>query len=211
MDMRGSLGLSLCSLSALDPAWMPCTTPAGRLRLDWFGGGRCAAAFQPAGWFLLVVPASLLASPGGLGTCVGCSTLGLSQPHVRISALCVAVHVHSCGRCGQRRSRSRFRQLRPSRSPVGQAEVQSAKPRSSRPSRGGVGRSKSKPVSLFARFIQELRFKTDAFPVAVGGFTCSSSSHVAGNKNRFFFSGPTPFIPISRSKKDCSYTLKKPC
>ena len=52
-------------------------------------------------------------SPGGLGTCFECSTLWLSQPHVCISALCVAVHVHSCGRCGQRRSRSRFRQLGP--------------------------------------------------------------------------------------------------
>jgi len=87
------LAWSLTSfVSALVPAWMPCTTPAGRLRLDWFGGGRCAAAFQPAGWFLLVVPASLLASPDGLGTFVGCSTHVLSQPHTRLTGL----------RCGSR-------------------------------------------------------------------------------------------------------------
>ena len=30
----------------------------------------------------------------------------------QIALLCGAVHVHSCGRCGQRRSRSRLRQLR---------------------------------------------------------------------------------------------------
>jgi len=69
--------------------------PRGRLRLDWFGGGRCAAAFQPAGWFLLVVPASLLASLDGLGTFVGCSTYGLSQTHVRIDRLGDTVRVQN--------------------------------------------------------------------------------------------------------------------
>ena len=151
MDMRGSLGLSLCSLSALVPAWMPCTTPAGRLRLDWFGGGRCAAAFQPAGWVLLVVPASLLASPCGLGPCVGCSALGLGQPHVRIDRLALrfaftlvavpAKFVHASAPAASAVPKSG----RISRRPAGQSKRQLDKPRSSRTIQAPVGQAEIQP------------------------------------------------------------------
>ena len=125
-----------CSTLAA-PAWAMASPFRGSFLLCWF---RCASG--PPKWVWLVVPASLLASPGGLGPRVGCSTLGLSQPHVRIDRLGVAVRVRSCGLAGQRRSHSRTRQPRQFRGQAGSADIQPDNPSASWTSQDPAGQSK---------------------------------------------------------------------
>ena len=106
-------------------------------------------------WVLLVIPASFLASPGGLGTFVGYSSYVLSQPHARlpccaerftftpVAAAANVVHVPASASSGfSKNSAAEPKSERRSQSPGGGAKVRAAQPKSERRSQSPSGAAK---------------------------------------------------------------------